>query len=174
MADYRHLIKRIQQQDDTAFESLYHQTRYSVYAIIYAITQNPHDIEDLMQETYMRMLKSLNQYDGKANFKTWLLSIAKNLAIDHYRKQKRIQVVDIQEQESIFPSQTPNQYSLYESRKYLSILSIEERTVVLLKTIDRMKHHEIAELLKKPLGTIMWVYNNAIKKMRAYGKEESK
>jgi RNA polymerase sigma-70 factor (ECF subfamily) len=54
---------------------------------------------------------------------------------------------------------------------FLSILSEEERQIVLLKAVDGMKHHEIAKLLEKPTGTIMWIYNKAIKKMQKLGKE---
>lgn len=168
----QNLIKRIKLQDNLAFDELYDITRRSVYAIIYSIVQDRMETEDLLQDTYMRMLASLESYNGKVKFTTWLLTIAKNLAIDHYRKHKRIQNIDIQEQEYLFPTQKAEQYTEYESFKYLSILTEEERTIVLLKIVDGMKHHEIGKLLDKPKGTVMWAYNNALKKMRDYGKEE--
>ncbi len=174
MADMGGLLKRIKQHDNVAFEELYRQTRHSVYAIIYAIVQDRQDTEDIMQDAYMKMLASLERYDGRSKFKTWLLTIAKNLAIDHYRKHKRLYKVDIQEQEYLFPGTMPQQYKEYESFKYLSLLTEEERTIVLLKVIDNMKHHEIGKLIGKPKGTIMWMYNNALKKMQDYGKEESR
>ena len=165
------LLKRIKKRDDLAFNELYQLTRYQVYAIIFAIIQDPVETEDLMQEAYMRMLSALDRYDGSVKFTTWLLTIAKNLAIDHYRKYERLKKVDLQDQEYLFPSQKDNQYQSYETFKYLSILSEEERKIVLLKVLGRLKHHEIGALLDKPKGTVMWLYNVAIKKMREYGKE---
>lgn len=172
MQDYDDLINRIKHHDDQAFALLYDETRYSVFAIIIAIVKNRHVTEDLMQDTYMNMLKKLHQFNGQVHFKTWLLTIARNLAIDHYRRSLKSTTIDIQEQEYLLPIHEDKIEEKMEFEMYLNLLNDEERQIVLLKTVDGMKHHEIASLLAKPTGTIMWIYNRAIKKMRKLGKED--
>lgn len=166
------LIERVKQKDNAAFELLYNETKYSVFSIIYAIVQDTGHAEDLMQETYIKMLRSIDTFNPKYKFKTWLLTIAKHLAIDFYRKNKQTVNIDIHTQEYLIPPHHDHTMKKMESEMFLSILTEEERIIVMLKIIDGMKHREIGKLLNKPQGTIMWVYQKAIKKMQAYGKEE--
>jgi len=172
LPNYNDLVKQIKLRDDQAFAILYEDTRYSVYSIIYAIVKNRQVTEDLMQDTYMKMLQKIHQYNGEVQFKTWLLTIAKNLAIDHFRRSSKSVSIDIQDQEYLLPHHDDFVEKKMESELFLSVLNDEERQIVLLKVVDGMKHHEIAKLLEKPTGTIMWIYNKAIKKMQKLGKEE--
>lgn len=57
--------------------------------------------------------------------------------------------------------------------KYLSVLDTDEKQVVMLKIVRDLKHKEIAEILDKPLGTVLWLYNKAIKKMKKEVKDEN-
>jgi len=173
MPDYLELVKRIKLRDDHAFDILYEDTKYSVFSIIFAIVKDRYVAEDLMQDTYMKMLQAIHQYNGKAKFKTWLLTIAKNLAIDYYRKNARVTTLDLQLDEYLLPSHDDRSYEKLESEMYLNVLDIEERQIVLLKVVSELKHHEIAKIVGKPLGTVMWIYNKAIKKMQKLGEEDS-
>src|SRR5690554_7047163 len=84
-------IEKLKQKDELAFEFIYKQTSSSVYAIIINIVKDHNKTEDLMQDTYIKMIKSINSYNNKYNFKTWLITIARNTAIDNYRKTKKEQ-----------------------------------------------------------------------------------
>jgi RNA polymerase sigma-70 factor (ECF subfamily) len=172
MPDYRRLIQRILAQDESAFETLYHATKYAVYSIIYAIVKDKDDTEDLMQDTYLKMVKALPSYDGSSQFTTWLLTIAKRTAIDHYRKERRIvHLKDIDT--AIIPDLQANRSEhQMEAEHYLKVLSDEERQIVLLKIVDRMTHKEIARLFDKPAGTIAWLYHQAMQKIKKAAKEE--
>lgn len=172
MADIQTLIARIKKQDDLAFEELYELTKRSVYAMIYSIVQNRAMTEDLMQDTYIKMLQSIHHYDGRVKFITWLVTIAKNLAIDSYRKEKRLLQIDLQTEEYMLPTHMDSTEKQMESDAYLAILSNEEREIVLMKIVGRLTHNEISQLVHKPLGTVMWIYNQAIKRMQTYAKEE--
>ena len=172
MADFQKLIARIKKQDDLAFEELYELTKRSVYAMIYSIVQNRAMTEDLMQDTYIKMLQSIHHYDGRVKFITWLVTIAKNLAIDSYRKEKRLISVDLQTEEYRLPTHFDSTEKQMESNQYLSILSEEEREIVLMKIVGELTHNEIAKIIHKPIGTVMWMYNQAIKNMQTCTKEE--
>ena len=171
MLDYPSIIERIKQHDQEAFTILYHDTKNAVYSIIYAIVKQRQTTEDLMQDTYMKMLKNIHQYHGKVKFITWLITIAKHIAIDYYRKNKNLHVIDINLQAYLLPHHDDRVEKKLESEAFLSILTEDERQIVLLKIVADLKHHEIAKIVNKPLGTVMWIYNNALKKMRKFSEE---
>lgn len=172
MPDYRNLIRRTLDKDEQAFEALYQATKYAVYSIIYAIVKDKAATEDLMQDTYLKMVKALPTYDFSTQFTTWLLTIAKRTAIDHYRKERRIVRLEDGDAALIPDVQTDRSEHQMEAERYLKILSDEERQIVLLKIVDRRSHKEIAGLMNKPAGTIAWLYHQAIQKMKQAAKED--
>ena len=163
-------IELLKQKDDEAFEYIYNYTRSSVYAIIISIVKNQDLTEDLMQDTYIKMIESINSYNPKYNFKSWILTIARNKAIDSYRRRKKEQLIDIHEEEFILPSTKSDVDNQFNANFLLSALDDEEREIVLLHAVDDYKHREIAEIMGKPIGTVTWIYNKAIKKMKKIGK----
>lgn len=168
--DYLDLLA---QKDEQAFATVYENTKRGVYAIIVAIVHDRHTTEDLMQETYIKMLKNLNSYHRGRNFSAWLFQIAKNLAYDYVRQNKNVHPYDPQEQSYLFDqpdsSKPVSDYSLEEMMKPLDE---EERQIVLLRIVSEEKFKDIATITQKPLGTVLWVYNKALGKMKKYlGKE---
>lgn len=88
------IIDLLKQNHEETFEKVYHETKASVYAMIFSITRSHPQAEDLMQDVYMKMLIKIDQYRVGTNFKNWLLQIAKHQAIDEYRKKQKVQYVD--------------------------------------------------------------------------------
>lgn len=168
MKSFDDYIDLMMNKDEAAFFEVYQQTKAGVYSVIASIIKDRQAIEDLMQETYIKMLKSLNQYQKGRSFTSWLLQIAKNLALDYYRKHQKEVVMDIQENEYLFTKNqvNENQEIDLELNEMLSSLTIDEREVVTLKIVSEMKFKDIAESLNKPLGTVLWIYNKAIKKVK--------
>lgn len=168
MKSFDDYIDLMMNKDEAAFFEVYQQTKAGVYSVIASIIKDRQAIEDLMQETYIKMLKNLNQYQKGRSFTPWLLQIAKNLALDYYRKHQKEVVMDIQENEYLFTKNqvNENQEIDLELNEMLSSLTIDEREVVTLKIVSEMKFKDIAESLNKPLGTVLWIYNKAIKKVK--------
>lgn len=166
MANLNHYISRLKQKDDEAFTIVYNETKNAVYSIIYAITKNQTVCEDLMQDTYITMLEKLDQFDTRKNFLPWLLTIARNKAIDNYRKHKKEFLFDASDNETIMPSSNPNGERSILVREMLKALTDIEREIFLLSIINNLKRREIAKILDMPLGTVLWHYNNAIKKIK--------
>jgi RNA polymerase sigma-70 factor (ECF subfamily) len=166
MANLNQYIEKLKLKDDEAFSIVYNETKNAVYSIIYAIIKNQTNCEDLMQDTYITMLEKLDQFDTKKNFLPWLLTIARNKAVDHYRKYKKELLFDISDNETITPSISPDGERSILVREMLNILSDIEREIFLLSIINNLKRREIAKILEMPLGTVLWHYNNAIKKIK--------
>ncbi len=167
MIDYENYLDRLIQKDNEAFEVIYENTKKGVFSMIISIVNNKAATEDLMQDTYMKMIQKIHQYKRGKNFYAWLLQIAKNTALDYYRKEKKNIVLDPQDNSYIFEKETrdDNYYAVYDMIKPLEE---NEKEVVLLRVVSDMKFKDIAKSVKKPLGTVLWIYNKAIKKLQKY------
>jgi RNA polymerase sigma-70 factor, ECF subfamily len=164
-------IKLLKQKNQEAFEAIYHETKHAVYAMILPIVRDRSLAEDVMQETYIKMIENINSYNNKYKFINWLLTIAKNQAIDFYRKNQNEFSVDGEDYLYLFKDERASIEKKLEAEYYLSFLTKEEQQIVLLKTVAGLTHKDIAYQLGKPIGTITWQYNEAIKKMRQAREE---
>lgn len=73
---------------DSVFSELYENHHQEIYQFLFYMVRNKEQAEDLVQEVYIRVLKSYDRFEGRSSEKTWLISIARNVAIDFFRKQK--------------------------------------------------------------------------------------
>ncbi|MDY0209828.1 MAG: RNA polymerase sigma factor [Acholeplasma sp.] len=162
--DYIDLIK---QKDEQGFNAVYELTSRSVYAIIKSIVKNESITQDLMQDTYVRAIEKINSYKKNGKFKQWINSIAHNLAMDYFRKHKTS--ISFEEVEYQYKVETNHENKLL-VEALLKTVSPLEKEIVLLRVIDELSFKEIALITQKPLGTVLWLYNKAIKKMRMEGQ----
>src|SRR6187431_1457930 len=75
--------------DQTAWEEIVRQHRRKVFNIAYKFTGRHDEAEDLTQDIFLKIFKSLHTFDRRANFQTWLVSVSRNLCIDHYRSVRK-------------------------------------------------------------------------------------
>ncbi len=159
-------IEKLALRDEDAFERVYSQTKKGVYIVIYNIVKDYELTQDLMQDVYLLMLDKIDKYKPQTNFYNWLLMIAKNKALDTYRRNQKLTYIDDVDYDQKLTSieEDPSQKDEFEA--LLSVLSDEERQIILFKIVDDMKHKDIAKLIDKPLGTVIWIYHEALKKMK--------
>jgi len=168
--DYLKYVEAIKQKDEEAFEAIYYDTKYVVYSMITSIIKDRFLAEDIMQEVYMKMVEKINYYNPKYKFINWLLTLTKNLCLDHLKSKKEVLV----ESEALDSYQEiKEEKKTLDINKYLKVLNEEEKQIVLLKIVKDLKHKDIALVLNKPLGTVLWIYNKAIKKMKKEVKDEN-
>lgn len=139
---------------------------------LYRMTASEDDAKDLASETFLRVMKNLDSFEGRSSIKTWIFAIATNLARDHFRAQRRWPV-DAQDQakkaaslreikEDIQNLQRLNPELKYEIKEHIDFcftcmmktLSLEQQMVLMLKNIYDFKVHEIATILGKTQPTI--------------------
>ena len=167
MTDYDKYIELLKLKNEEAFEFIYHNTKALVYSIILGIVKDRSASEDLMQDTYLTMLEKINQYKYGSNFRSWLLAIARNKAIDYYRRRQKETFIDPEQEDTVLPTvKAVGERNLLVT-DILNSLSPIERTIFLLYIVDDLKHREIAEALNLPLGTVLWHYNKATKKIKS-------
>src|SRR6187551_502199 len=83
------LIQRCLRGDQTAWELIVRQHWRKVFNVAYKFVGKHDEAEDLTQDIFLRVFKSLDTFDRRANFQTWLISVSRNLCIDHYRSVRK-------------------------------------------------------------------------------------
>ena len=120
-----------------------------------------------MQDTYLKFLKNVHSIKENKDVLSYLFVMAKNQALDYYKKTKKEVYIDQYENEDVYGSveaiKTFNSDLLEKIKK---ILNYEETQIIFLHAIFSYTHKEIAKILKKPLGTITWKYSRAINKLK--------
>ena len=165
-------IFRIAQGEREALETLYQQTRSSVYGFALSILKNPQDAEDVLHDTYLQVWNGASGYRSQGKAMAWLLSIVRNLAMDCFRRQSRMEPVEQPELEvqlSRLPEIT--QEDRLTLAALLDMLDSQERQVITLHALTGLKHREIAHLLHLPLSTVLSKYSRGIKKLKLAWKE---
>src|SRR5712691_3753634 len=142
------LIRRCLRGDQAAWEIIVRQYRRKVFNTAYKFVGRHEQAEDLTQDIFLKIFKSLDTYDRRANFQTWLISVSRNLCIDHYRRvRKERETIDrAVDPGDLSPvSHEVSPYAALEQRDRVSLLreAMNElpetlRTAVLLRDIREL------------------------------------
>lgn len=153
--------------DRESLAQLYHRTRAAVYGLALSILGSGHDAEDVTQDTYVTAWEKCHLYRPQGTPMAWLLTITRNLARMKLRDRGRTQDLGEEQWHAIpaqSPSVTPEDRAVLEAA--LSILSDQERQIVMLHAAAGLKHREIAKLLELPLPTVLSKYRRALSKLK--------
>src|SRR5713226_3452684 len=158
------LIQRCLQGDQVAWEQIVRQHWRKVFNLAYKFVGKHDEAEDLTQDIFLKIFKSLDTFDRRANFQTWLISVSRNLCIDHYRSVRKERdtidrAVNANElspaSNDVGPVQALEQRDRVELlRKAMAELPETLRTAVLMRDIQELSYQEIADQLRLPEGTV--------------------
>ena len=158
------VIQRCLDGDQAAWETIVRAHWRRVFNIAYKFVGRHDQAEDLTQYVFLKLYKSLETFDRRANFQTWLISVSRNLCIDHYRSARREREtinrdVDPADLTPVAPGVSA--YGRLEHadrvtllRAALSGLPETLRTAVMLRDIQELTYQEIADRLELPEGTV--------------------
>src|SRR5436189_3473763 len=166
------LLERGQAGVNEAFDELVTRYRTRVFGMIYNMVYSEQDAWDLAQESFLKAWKSIGRFRSQSSFYTWIYRIVMNVTIDWLRKKQvkgggaefddAIQVRDIDPASKTVPKTEALPHQAMERdeirariEQAISQLSPEHRAVILMKEIDDMQYHEIAETLGCSIGTVM-------------------
>ena len=148
---------------ERAWEEIVHRFRRRVFGIAYKFTGRYEESQDLTQEIFLRVFKSLDKFDSNADFGTWLYSVSRNHCIDHYRSGRRERELLVRHELSLedFASARFDPHRAVEVRDKKELLSRalhnlpdKLREAVVLRDIKGLTYQEIVEQLKLPEGTV--------------------
>ncbi len=158
------LIERCLEGDQVAWEAIVRLHWRKVFNVAYKFVGKHDEAEDLTQDIFLKIFKSLQTFDRRANFQTWLISVSRNLCIDHYRsvrKERETIDRDVDPGDLSPTSHEVSPYVALEQRDRVVLLreALEKlpetlRTAVLLRDIQELSYQEIATELRLPEGTV--------------------
>jgi len=160
------LVQQCLQGDGSAWEELVRRHTRRIFNICYRFTGNGTEAEDLSQDVFLRVYKTLGSYrSAHGGFATWMTSVTRNLLIDHYRRTKRDRITDsledampvVENKESA--GRRPDQQLLLgelssQVQTALTKLSPELREAVILRDLQQLDYNEIRQVLDVPEGTV--------------------
>ena len=158
------LIERCLAGDQQAWEQIVRLHWRKVFNVAYKFVGKHDEAEDLAQDIFLKIFKSLSTFDRRANFQTWLISVSRNLCIDHYRsvrKERETIDRDVDPGDLMPVSVEVSPYAALEARDRVSMLreamtSLPDtlRTAVVMRDIQELSYQEIADRLRLPEGTV--------------------
>jgi RNA polymerase sigma-70 factor (ECF subfamily) len=164
----RALVERAQAGDRDALEELYLIHFDRIYSYLHVSVGNRHDAEDLTTQTFVKMLESINRFRWRsAPFSAWLFRIAHNLAIDHFRANRRWQPEE-EVPEPAADDSTSAEEGAFESIGRKSMLELidelsgEQQQVLTLKFVFSFSNGEAATILGKTEGAIKSLQHRAL------------
>jgi RNA polymerase sigma-70 factor (ECF subfamily) len=173
----RSLVQRAQSGDEQAFATLFHLHKKRVYSVCLQMTKDVADAEDLTQEAFLQVFRSVNSFRGDSAFSTWLYRVAVNTVLMKLRSRKSPQVLSLDEPVSADSptlkrdigkadpslSGTVDRIAL---RRAMDELSEGCRQIFDLHEVEGYQHHEIAEILDCSVGNSKSQLHKAKMKMR--------
>ncbi len=160
------LVERCLSGEQGAWEELVKTYTRRVYAIAYRFTNSDNEAQDLTQEVFLRVFKTLGSFrSGEGSFVVWLTRLTRNLLVDHYRRSKHDRVTDaiedklaVLEERTAQHGRTDGMLAGREAGELLQAalqkLSPELREAVILRDLQEMEYREIARALNVPEGTV--------------------
>ena len=165
----RGLVARAQEGDTAAFDQLVVKYSPRLYGMIYHMTSNKEDANDLMQDVFAKAYRSLSRFRGKSSFYTWIYAIGTNMTLNFLKKRKRRAAWSLDELDSGIQNDDAmvdiahfanprHQSDVNELQKRLNeamqSLSDDHRAVVTMFDIQGIPHAEISKILKVSEGTV--------------------
>lgn len=163
------LVSRAQAGDTAAFDELVQKYSPKLYGLIYHMTSNHEDTNDILQEVFAKAYRSILKFRGKSAFYTWMYSIATNMTLNFLKKRNRRRGLSLDEMDSgiekdaafleLTSKSDPVRETFLEElqmrlNEAMQTLSENHRMVVTMYDIQGIPHGEISEILGVSVGTV--------------------
>ncbi|MBN1571061.1 MAG: sigma-70 family RNA polymerase sigma factor [Acidobacteria bacterium] len=159
------LVERCLQGDDAAWEIVVSSYGKRIFNLSFRYINSREEAEDLTQEVFIRVYQNLKSYRAEAgSFQNWLLRVARNLIIDHYRQIRRypqaggseeLETMNVKDDKIPNPHRAAEQFEASQFlQDGLQALSPELKEAIILRDLEGMAYQDIAEVLSVPEGTV--------------------
>jgi len=181
--EFRTAIAMLLNGNKEGLRQIYEAYVRFIYGIVYDNVRNRADAEDITSEFFIKLLRAADTYKAGGAHRAWMARIAKNMSIDFLRK-KGHEVYETEDNSEKNESMSLIEYGQKQERwdspvearailerdmsQALARLGIQEREIIDMKLTGQLKFREIAMVLGQPIGTVTWIYNQGIKKLRRY------
>lgn len=194
---FENCIQRICSGDSNGLKSIYTEYVSFIYQTVFQLVHQKEDAEDITADFFVRLYSLAKVFHSGNGHRGWLATIARNQTIDFLRKHRReiptsdftcmddegnlghaynkeSDVSSVASSSDSCSSPVENEViSSVSLTEALSYLSTGEREIVTMKILGELTFREISQILDKPMGTVTWAYQNALKKLRRCGYESA-
>jgi RNA polymerase sigma-70 factor (ECF subfamily) len=161
-SDTQRIARGLRQRDVTLLHALVEQYQYRLVRYLIYLLGRHDEVDDLVQETWLRVLERGRSYDGRSRFEPWLFTIARHLAIDHLRKRRTVSLEAEDDGESPLPaSSDPSPFILAarteDSQRLaqsMQTLDFIYREVLVLRFQEDLSLQEVAAVIGAPVSTV--------------------
>jgi len=148
------ILELVQKGDREAYQEIVVRHMQSAYYVALAFLHNHQDALDISQEAFIRAFRKIKKFDTKRPFYPWFYRILKNLCIDHYKHRRRLNEVPL-ENVRILEVEHEDREMKKALWKGIDELPAEQKEIIVLRYFQQLSYQEIAEILDKPIGTVM-------------------
>ncbi|MFI5402207.1 MAG: RNA polymerase sigma factor [Planctomycetota bacterium] len=158
--DDKDLVRRVREGDGEALRLLVERYQERVFALIFGIVRDAHEVEDVAQEVFLKVYTRIAAFDGRSQFYTWLYRVAVNAAKDHVKKRVRRPAQPLDEADALpGAAEGPDAGATRSEtvrlvREAIGALPLRYREVLALREIEGLSYDEIAAVLKISIGTV--------------------
>lgn len=173
--EFEACIQRIRSGDKEGLREIYEAYAGLIYTVVYELAGQREDAQDLTSDFFIRLWEKADSYRPGGPHKGWMVTIARNMAVDYLRKRKREQQAADQNQgteaegwygaDRGFAEELVGELAMQQA---MAMLKPAQRQILDLKIIGEMTFQEIADALGKPLGTVAWQYRQGIRQLKRY------
>ncbi|MFZ3577061.1 RNA polymerase sigma factor SigX [Virgibacillus sp. DJP39] len=166
------------------FEGLYDKYHNELYKFVFYMVKDKQLTEDLVQEVYIKVLKSYKNFRGESSEKTWLFSIARHITIDYFRAQKRkrnkvYEFIDWTEKDSSLPDELPlpeeiaiQNEEIQHIYRSMDKCTPDQKSVLILRYIQSFSINETAEILGFSQSKVKTTQHRGLKVLRDSSKSK--
>lgn len=162
------LVKNCQNGDHRAFETLILKYQHRVFSLIYHLLRKRNIVEDVAQEVFLKVFKSIKNFRGTASFHTWLYRITVNTCLNYQKSARSLALLD----EATLSHKEPYREAFMAQRtkdpeehirdkesslvikEVIESLTVEQRMPIILRELEGLSYEEIAAVLECPVGTV--------------------
>ena len=175
------LIREYLTGKNKAFDKLYRKYERPLYSFVYRFVGNRESAEDLFQQTWLKVIRGLENYDERGKFASWLFGIANNCCIDLVRQKSKAKQNDyvseqgmdrLPQKEMISDEQMISKEQTAQLANVIEKLPWEQKQVVLLRVYAEMSFKDIAVMIESPLNTVLGRMHYAVKNLRKLMKSK--
>lgn len=171
MTDEKALMLQVQSGQLDSLAVLFENNKVRLFNFFRRMGNSPEVSEDLVQETFMRVLSYKSTYNGSASFRTWLFGIARNTSVDHYRKYKNAMGHE-EFDEALIDGETTLSDEMEDEQRHSmfnkALLNIpqELREILVLSRFQQLRYEEIAQMFNCNLNTLKSRMSLAVTKLK--------
>lgn len=170
----------------TVFDKFYDSYHQDLFQYVFYMVKDIETAEDLVQEVYIKVLKSYDNFKGESSEKTWLFSIARHVTYDYFRSLKRkrdriLEFFDWNEKGELIPDKNELPEEIAEKNDqikrvytYLNHCTLDQRNVIILRYLQSFSIQETAEILNFTVSKVKTTQHRALKTLRKAMLEDNK